>query len=239
MITIRCLLEIIQHESIVLTAYHDSRGKLTWGVGVTDSSGHRVNRYVGKTANLQKCLDVFVWLIVTKYAPRVVKALGPDLKEHQLGAALSFEWNTGGIDHATWVEKWKEGKIDEAKAWFMAWDQPKEIIPRRQSECDLFFGGPALWAQRRHQNIIPKVDEDLNPLWNTAYKQDVRPELRNAMRKAAKDYPEWITLEDEPAPPAKPRTSLWAIIAGLFGLGGGASAAAFWQDIVRFIEGLM
>ena len=103
-ITLRVALELLSHEAIVREAYKDSVGVWTWGVGVTDASGHKVQRYIDSPQTIERCLEIYVWLLRTRYAPAVRKAFeGHNLSEHEFAAALSFHYNTGAIGRATWV----------------------------------------------------------------------------------------------------------------------------------------
>lgn len=142
-ITKRVLEEIAYHEGATLEAYLDKVARSpvwTWGIGVTSASGHNVERYKDNPQTMEKVVEVFKWLLETKYLPRVEKAFkGYDLKEHELAAALSFDWNTGAIHKASWVNLVKEGKMGKARRSFMDWKIPEAIIPRRTKEKDLFF----------------------------------------------------------------------------------------------------
>lgn len=141
-LTERTVLEIADHEGVVLESYLDSVGIWTWGVGVTDASGHKVGRYVDSPTSLTRVLEVFEWLLRTNYLPAVLAAFkGHRLAEHQLCAALSFHYNTGAIGSAEWVELWKRGRVAEARLAIMNWARPREIIGRRKCERDLFFDG--------------------------------------------------------------------------------------------------
>ena len=139
-------MELLAHEAIVREAYKDSVGVWTWSVGITTASGHDVYpRYKDNPQTLRRCLEVFEWLLRTKYAPDVEAAFeGHTLSESQFGAALSFHYNTGGIGRASWVDLWKEGEIAEARESFMNWRRPPETIPRREKERNLFFDG--VWS---------------------------------------------------------------------------------------------
>ena len=140
-ITGRVAAELIAHEGLVREAYRDSVGVWTWSIGITSQSGHDVHpRYVDNPQPLKRCFEVFEWLLRTRYKPAVDAAFkGVALSEAQFGAALSFHYNTGGIGRATWVKDWVAGEADAARAAFMNWSKPAEIIPRREKERDLFF----------------------------------------------------------------------------------------------------
>lgn len=138
----RTVLEIADHEGVVLEAYIDSVGVWTWGIGVTDDSGHKVGRYVDAPATLERAMEVFEWLLRMKYLPDVLRAFaGHALAEHQIAAALSFHYNTGAIGQAEWVRLFRKGKVAEARKAIMNWSVPREIIARRKCERDLFFDG--------------------------------------------------------------------------------------------------
>lgn len=145
-ITRRVMLEILEHEAIVLEAYYDSVGILTWGVGVTNASGHHVERYVGKPSTIARAIEIYAWLLRERYLPGVLRAFkGHTPTENELCAALSFHYNTGAIEKASWVKSFMAGNRAKARKQFMNWSKPKEIIGRRKAERDLFFDNH--WTQ--------------------------------------------------------------------------------------------
>lgn len=145
-LTPNMVLEVIQHEGLVREAYLDSQSVWTWSIGITSMSGHHVERYRRNPQPLERCLEVAIWLIETKYWPDVVAAFkGAELTEEQGAAALSFHWNTGAIKRASWVKHFLNGNMAQARKAFMSWRKPKEIIPRREAERDLFFGDRELF----------------------------------------------------------------------------------------------
>lgn len=177
-ITPQVALEIAHHESCVLQAYKDSVGVWTWSIGLTNASGHNVERYIGKPQSLDKCLEVFVWAL-GKYAAQVEKAFqGCKLTEAQFAAALSFHWNTGAIGRASWVRHFKSGDVMAAKEAFMNYSKPKEIIPRRKAERDLFFDG--VWSNRGKITVFG-VTSRHTPAWSSAKKIDARSTLQRLL----------------------------------------------------------
>lgn len=144
-ITARTAAELAGHEALVREWYRDSKGIGTWGIGVTNASGHNVDRYKDNPQTLDHCLAIYAWLLLTGYAPDVRKAFaGHDLNEAQFAAALSFHYNTGKILTASWPKLWMAGDIAAARRSFMEWRNPPEIVPRREKERDLFFDG--IWS---------------------------------------------------------------------------------------------
>ena len=175
-ITPRTAAELLDHEAIVLEAYKDSVGIWTWGVGVTNASGHNVDRYKDNPQPLDKALEVYVWLLREKYAPAVRKAFeGHALTEAQFAAALSFHYNTGAILRADWVRLWKAGEVAQARTSFMNWSKPAAIIPRREKERDLFFDGK--WSNTGKANVYPVRKPSYQPNFAGGKRVDIMPAL--------------------------------------------------------------
>lgn len=167
--------ELASHEGIVLEAYLDSKGVWTWGVGVTDASGHRVARYLDKPSTIARAIEVYEWLLDIRYVPDVLDAFdGRTLTEAQLAAATSFHWNTGAIGRASWVRLWLAGRVGEARAAFLDWRIPAEVLPRRRREAALFFDG--VWGDGM-TNIYPVRKPGYRPDFGRARRVDVRPLL--------------------------------------------------------------
>ncbi len=167
-ITPKIAAELISHEGIVREAYRDSVGVWTWSVGITSSSGHKVwPRYVDNPQTLKRCFEVYEWVIRTNYLPAVLNAFdGHALTETQLGGALSFHYNTGGIGRATWVRKWKAGDVAGARNAIMNWRSPPEIIPRRRKEQALFFEG--IWSNNGTGTEYKVRKPSYLPDWSSA-----------------------------------------------------------------------
>lgn len=180
-VTVRIALELLEHEAIVPEAYKDSRGIWTWGVGVTNNSGHFVDRYKDNPQTIKRCIEIFVWLMRERYLPGVLDAFrGHPLAEHELGAALSFHYNTGQIAAAEWVRLVKDGKRDAARDAFMNYSRPKEIIARRKAERDLFFD--ARWTSDGKVVVYDVGKPSYNPKWSSARLIDVRDALAEALK---------------------------------------------------------
>lgn len=175
-LTVRVLGEIVCHEAIIREAYKDSKGIWTWGVGVTNASGHSVERYKDNPQSLEKCLAVFGWLLKTKYLPDVLAAFHETvLTEEQLGAALSFHYNTGAIRRASWVQSVRHGDMAEARIEIMEWDRPPEIVGRRKKERDLFFDG--VWSGEGMATEFSVRKPSYAPNWRSARKVDISAAL--------------------------------------------------------------
>lgn len=181
-ITPRVALELIEHEAIVLEAYRDSKGVWTWGIGVTNASGHQAHpRYLDKPSSVARALEVYVWLLRKKYVPAVVAAFaGAALTEAQFAAALSFHYNTGAIGRADWVKSWRAGKVATARLEIMNWRSPPEIIDRRMAERDLFFSGK--WSAKGRTKVYPVRKPSYQPDFKRPRMVDVRAALAEALK---------------------------------------------------------
>lgn len=179
-ITPKIAMELAAHEGLVRQAYKDSVGVWTWSVGITSKSGHSVERYIGKPQSLEKCIEVWLWVLET-YADDVRRVFdGYDLNDAQFAAALSFHYNTGAITRASWVKHWKAGKVAGAKRAFMNWSKPREIIPRRRAERDLFFDGK--WSGDGTMTEYTRLTRRNTPDWGSAVKVDVSDAVNAALR---------------------------------------------------------
>ena len=68
-LTPRIVAEVLQHEGLAREAYRDSVGVWTWSVGITDASGQNVARYRDNPQSIERCLEVYVWLLTARYLP--------------------------------------------------------------------------------------------------------------------------------------------------------------------------
>lgn len=171
-------MEVASHEAIIRQTYKDSVGKLTWSVGMTNATGHTVERYISKPAPLFQCLSIYVWAL-KNYSSAVLRAFkGYPLTKEQFAAAMSFHWNTGAIERASWVGLVKAGKMKEARGAFLTWNKPPEIISRRKKEAALFFDG--IWSNTGTMTEYTRVNSNMTPVWSSAKKIDVSKELRTA-----------------------------------------------------------
>jgi GH24 family phage-related lysozyme (muramidase) len=172
-------LEVASHEAVIRQAYLDSVGVLTWGVGLTNATGHRVDRYVGRPADMQHCMNVYVWAL-DRYADQVREVFkGYTLTKAQFTAALSFHWNTGAIKRAQWVQSWKAGATQKARGQFMNWVTPKEITKRRERERDLFFDG--VWYNKGKMLEYTELTAARTPRWSSGVMRDVSKEIHAAL----------------------------------------------------------
>lgn len=143
------VLEIAEHEGIVLGPYRDSVGVWTYGVGHTAAAGGpdpaKMTRFDTRTwpearaeEELLKALALFD-TDLDSYEDRVRRAIKVPLKAHEFDALVSFDFNTGGIFKAQLTRQINAG--NRSGEGFMGWLKPKEIIKRRKAEMNLFVTG--------------------------------------------------------------------------------------------------
>jgi lysozyme len=172
-ITPRIAIELIAHEGIAREAYKDSVGVWTWSVGVTDASGHVVfPRYKDQPQPLEHCLGVYLWLLRTRYLPPVLAAFGShEPTEAELGAALSFHWNTGAISRASWIARFVRGHVEDARRAMLEWARPASLLERRKREAALFFDGT--WTNDGTARVYAVSKPGYRP--TGAKRVDIRP----------------------------------------------------------------
>jgi len=99
-------------------------------------------RYKDNPSSIARVFEVFEWLVREKYTAPVQRAFRFEpLSEEQFAAALSFHYNTGAIERATWVKSWLKGDRKAARAEILNWARPVSILGRRRKEQALFFDG--------------------------------------------------------------------------------------------------
>lgn len=224
-------MEVASHEALIRQTYKDSVGVLTWCVGMTNATGHIVERYIGKPASLQHCMNIYAWAL-DNYAAGVRRAFkGHKLTKAQFAAALSFHWNTGAIERASWVKLWKAGDIAGARKAFMNWVTPKEITSRRQKERDLFFDGK--WSNDGRMTEYTRLTAKMTPVWSSARKIDVTSELRAAFAQNVPVVPDVAPMPDAvPTVPTKsPSGAGLALVLVVGAIGAGV--AWLWRRIFK------
>ena len=196
-------MEVASHEALIRQTYKDGGGVLTWCVGMTNATGHTVERYIGKPQSVQHCMNVYAWAL-ENYADHVRSVFG-SLPKHQFAGILSWTWNLGGgaLRKATWVKHFKAGRMKEAEASFKTWnkDDGKVIAgltKRRAAEADLIFRGK--WSNDGTMTEYTQLTRAMTPVWASAVKINVAAELKAAFAKPAPLPMDRLRLPDAPVP---------------------------------------
>jgi len=182
LLTLRSACELVDHEAIVLEWYLDSVKVGTWGIGVTNKSGHNVDRYKDSPQTIEHVLDIYVWLLRNNYIPAGVKAFaGHTLTEAQFTAALSFHYNTGAILDTTWVALWRDGKPKAARAFLTShYLNGGDLQDRRDAEAALFFDG--VWSTENGTAVVwPVKKPSYTPDWAHPQRVDIRNDMTKAL----------------------------------------------------------
>lgn len=110
---------LVAEEGEVLTAYRCPAGVWTIGTGLTAASGV-VKPKKGMTISREESRRLRRLALARNYEPRVLKVLPTD-KQHVFDGAVMFDFNTGAIHRASWVEMFRKGAIQKAKQSFLSW----------------------------------------------------------------------------------------------------------------------
>lgn len=126
-----------------LTAYRDTKGVLTIGVGHTSSAGPPTV-YEGLTISNMQCDEIFA-RDLAKYEFTVDEVIKRPITQDQFDALVSLCYNIGqsGFAGSTVVKRINSGDMYGAAEAFMLWNKPPEIIGRRNSERLQFLKGIA------------------------------------------------------------------------------------------------
>jgi lysozyme len=152
----RGVLEIAEHEGVVLGPYLDSVGVWTYGVGHTAAAGFpdpaKLPREDTRGWNAARVEDELISALrlfdddLDKYEARVEKAIKVPLKQHEFDALVSFHFNTGAIGRASFVRKLNAGDRRGAADGMMVWNRAggrviDALTERRKEEREMFLRG--------------------------------------------------------------------------------------------------
>lgn len=179
-LTVRAALELAEYEALVREWYLDSEDVGTWGIGVTNKSGHNVDRYKDNPQTIQRCLEVYLWLLRTQYLPDVLRAFaGHVLTEQQLAAALSFHYNTGAIGRSDWVHLILIGQRTAARNFLEThYLNGGALTKRRKAEAALFFDG--VWTGDGRIYVYPVKKPSYHPDFARAQLVDISTDMVKA-----------------------------------------------------------
>lgn len=194
------LMAIVGHEGVVLTPYKDSVGVWTLGIGHTKAAG---NPDPAKFTGELTVSEAFGLLRhdIMRYEADVNQAVTVPLAQHEFDALVSFHYNSGAIKKASFVKRLNAGDRAGAIAGIMDWRKPKEIIPRRTAERDLFKTGryPAPFA-----TLYP-ADSQGRVKWSQGKRIDLREYLKPAPPAVPAEAPKPVPAPElSPTPQSSP-----------------------------------
>jgi lysozyme len=132
---------IAAHEGIATKAYRDAGGVWTIGAGHTAAAGPPTPKS-GMTMTREEALALLA-KDLPAYEQAVETALG-GIAAPAFDGAVSFHYNTGAIDRASWVGQYRGGDLaaaeDSLKSWTKAGGKVlRGLVRRRAEEADLIF----------------------------------------------------------------------------------------------------
>jgi lysozyme len=143
------LAAIASMEAVSLTAYYDSVGVLTVGIGVTKSDKIDPKDFLNnKKLTLEEAFAQYKE-VIKKYETSVNKFLKHEIAQHEYDALVSFQYNTGGLAGSTLGRLVNMGVHGEqiVKA-FRMWTKGtvggkklviKGLVNRRNMEINMFM----------------------------------------------------------------------------------------------------
>lgn len=133
---------LIDREGVMLTAYQDSVGVWTIGVGHTSAAGPP-DVYPGMEITMAEAWRIFA--DDNDLFENVVNdAIEVPMEQHEYDAFVSICFNLGETQFrgATFVKSFNHGAPrEQVTNEILLWDIPSEIIPRRQGEAVQYRDG--------------------------------------------------------------------------------------------------
>lgn len=212
--TDRGQLALIRHEGIVPGPYLDVKNVWTFGIGHTAEAGapDPATMPRGMPADTQAGIREAFRLFrsdLAAYEAEVRRAVKVLLAPHEFDALVSFHYNTGGIAKAALTRHLNAGDRVAAAEAFLNWRRPTSIIPRRESERDLFRHG------RYPGGSIPvwSVDRNGRVDFSRPIQRLTEAEALAFMRP--QPAPSAPVMPQQPEPPASWLARLAAVFANL------------------------
>lgn len=205
--------DLILSEGLETKAYRDSTGTWTIGVGHTAAAGPPAPK-AGMTITRQQAVDLLA-ADLAKYEATVNKVL-PNVPQHVFDGAVSFHFNTGAIARASWPRLYKSGDMKDARASFLTWSKPPEIVKRRRREAALIFDGVYVTA----------------PVAQDASEAAPKPVPSPQPPATPKEPP--AAIPEPPSPAPKGGVSVGGVVAGGVAATGIAAALGGWVPFAIF-----
>ncbi|WP_420024106.1 lysozyme (plasmid) [Cereibacter azotoformans] len=212
--TDRGQLALIRHEGIVPGPYLDVRGVWTFGIGHTAEAGppDPATMPRGMPADVEAGIRESFRLFrsdLAAYEAEVRRAVKVPLAPHEFDALVSFHYNTGGIAKAALTRHLNAGDRQAAAEALLNWRRPASIIPRRESERDLFRHG------RYPGGSIPVWSVDRNGRVDFLRPAQLLTEAEALAFMRPQHAPPAPVAPNQPAPPASWLARLAAVFANL------------------------
>lgn len=122
-----------------LTAYRDSEGIWTIGVGHAATSGLDPIPHEGLTITDEECDHILASDLAHHYEPLLNAALKVHLADHEFDALLSIVFNVEAFVHSTAIHLLNHGDKAACARHIMDWRIPAVIVGRRRTEQRQFM----------------------------------------------------------------------------------------------------
>lgn len=131
---------IADREGLRTTAYLDSRGILTIGLGHTSEAGPPAV-HEGMKITIDKAWEIFR-ADNARFRKECLHLVKAPLHQHEFDALASFIFNLGTTQFAgsTALKRLNQGHYESCADALGWWDKPPEIISRRKAEVEQFLG---------------------------------------------------------------------------------------------------
>jgi lysozyme len=132
---------LVAREGCRLEAYLDSVGVWTIGIGHTSAAGPPEVK-PGMTITQEEASEILD-RDLDSFEDAVNEQITQPMTQFQFDAftSICFNIGTNAFAGATFVLRFNEGDLAGCAEAILWWDQPQEIIPRRQGEYAQFLGG--------------------------------------------------------------------------------------------------
>ena len=157
---------IAAHEGTVLRAYRCPAGRWTIGVGHTSAAGAPDVR-PGMTITPAEAGEILA-RDLARFELRVKRRFGAP-PQTVFDGAVSFDFNTGAIERASWVARFQAGDNAGAETSLKAWNKAggrvlSGLVRRRGAEADLIFRG-------RYGDVEQRQGRGVPPAWSASADQ--------------------------------------------------------------------
>lgn len=132
-------------EGVILKAYRDVAGVLTIGVGHTNAAGAPAIT-PGMTVTREQAYAILASDLAAVERDVAATFRGVVLTQAQFDAAVSFDFNTGGIHDSTWARRLAAGDVPGAAEAIQWWNRAggrvvAGLVRRREAEAALLTTG--------------------------------------------------------------------------------------------------
>lgn len=183
-------------EGVVTRAYRDAGGTWTIGVGHTAAAGPPIP-VAGMTITAAEA-NAILARDLPRYERRVTAAL-PNVAQTVFDGAVSFDFNTGAIDRATWVAAYRNGDTTLARLRLMDWVKAggktiAGLVRRREAEAELIFAGRYGASPAQADADIRALQSDLATLgfYRAAIDGIAGPATRDAITAYQRAHPDLV-----------------------------------------------